>query len=151
MALLICPLVANAHPYEQGQVRLGASGGGGFGGWSAGISAGYFISDGLELGAGSTYIKSDDITLLQLTGTTTYVLLPEAQFNPYIGALLRHWMVLDGDAESQSSVGVRAGLYHLSGGGFMLGFGAVHEYIIDCDSDDSCSSTYPEFSVAVAF
>ena len=140
-----------AHPFEQGQVRIAAGGGGGVGGWSAGVSAGYFVVEGLELGLGTAYISADDITLLQTTGSGTYVFLPEASFNPYVGGFARHWFVLEGDRDPQSSMGLRGGLYHLNQGGLMFGFGAAYEKILDCTSDENCTDIYPEFSLSLVF
>ena len=143
--------MSNAHPFEQGQVRISAGGGGGVGGWSAGISGGYFVVESLELGFGTTYISADEIALQQATASTTYVLLPTAAYNPYLGGFLRHWFVLEGDAEAQSSGGLRGGFYHLNRGGLMFGLGAVYETIFDCTDDDECTSVYPEFSLSVVF
>ena len=140
-----------AHPFERGQVRIAAGGGGGVGGWSAGLSGGYFILDGLELGVGTTYISTNDLKLLQGTGSTTYVFLPDASMNPYAGVFLRHWFVLEGNADPQSSMGIRGGLYHLSGNGLMLGFGVVQETILDCNDSGECQSIYPEFSLSIVF
>jgi len=151
MALVTTPSHGNAHPFEQGQVRIAAGGGGGVGGWSAGISGGYFVAEALEMGVGTTYISADEIALLQATVSTTYILLPDAGYNPYLGGFLRHWFVLEGHAEAQSSGGFRGGFYHLNQGGLMFGLGAVYENIFECTDDDECTSVYPEFSLSMVF
>lgn len=142
---------AQAHPFQEGQVRIAASGGGGVGGWSAGLSGGYYVVEGLELGLGATYISADDVALLQTTGSTTYVFFPEQSLNPYTGAFLRRWIVLEGEVEPRTSAGFRGGVYHSSGGGLMLGLGLVYETILDCDDGETCASTYPEFSLSLLF
>lgn len=142
---------AHAHPFEAGQVRIAAGGGGGVGGWSAGVSTGYFVADGFELGLGTTYISADDMTLLQATTSATYVFLPKARFNPYFGGFLRRWFVLDGEVDSQSSIGLRGGMYHIGGYGLMLGLGMVQETILDCQNSIDCRSLYPEFTLSVVF
>ena len=141
----------HAHPFQEGQVRIAAGGGGGVGGWSAGLSGGYYVVDGLELGLGATYISYDDVALLQTTGSSTYVFFPEQSLNPYAGAFLRRWIVLEGEVEPRTSAGVRGGVYHSSGGGLMLGLGLVYETILDCDDGETCESTYPEFSLSLLF
>ena len=142
---------AYGHPFEAGQLRLGAGGGGGVGGWSAGISAGYFVAEGAEIGLGTTDIKSDDISLLQATGSSTYVFMPDAGLNPYAGGFLRHWFVLEGNVDPRTSLGGRAGLYSRAGQSLMLGVGAVYEKILDCEDGDACDSVYPEFSLSFIF
>lgn len=148
----LCPWgTGNAHPFEAGNVRLAAGGGGGVGGWSVSLAGGYFIRDGLELGLGTTYIRSDETAVQQVTASTTYVFLPESSLNPYTGAFFRHWFILDGDLEPASSTGLRLGAYHTGGGGLILGGGIVYERIIGCEADDDCASVYPEFSLALVF
>ena len=151
---IICCLFvvkAEGHPFETGQTRISAGGGGGVGGWSLGVSAGYFVTEGLELGLGTTYIRTDDLSLVQVTGSSTYVFLPAESLNPYTGGFARHWFVVDGDAESQSSAGVRVGFYNRSGRNLLFGLGAVHEVILDCPANDECASIYPEFSLSLIF
>ena len=147
--LLIASFV-NAHPYEAGQVRIAAGGGGGPDGWSIGVSGGYFVIDALELGLGTTYIQGKDLSIVQVTGRTTYVFMPDESFNPYAGTFVRRWIVTDGDASDQSSLGGRLGFYHVSSSNLILGLGVAQEVILDCD-DDQCDSTYPEFSLALVF
>ena len=150
LLVLTAATVANAHPYEAGQVRIAAGGGGGPDGWAIGVSGGYFVVDALEVGLGTTYIKSEDLSIVQVTGRTTYVFMPDESFNPYAGTFVRRWFVTDGDASDQSSVGARIGFYNVSSSNLILGIGAAHEIILDCD-DDQCESTYPEFSLALVF
>ena len=150
--IALCPLArGHAHPFEAGSVRLAAGGGGGVGGWSASLAGGYFIRDGLELGLGTTYIKSDETAVQQLTMSTTYVFLPESSLNPSAGVFFRHWFILDGDLEPASSTGLRLGAYYSGGGGLILGGHIVYERIINCKAVDDCESLYPEFSLAIVF
>jgi hypothetical protein len=142
--------IASAHPYQADQIRIAAGGGGGLDGWSIGVTGGYFIVDSLELGLGSAFIKSEDLSIVQVTARSTYVFLPEASFNPYSGVFIRRWIVTSGDAMDQSSVGARFGLYSVSSASLVLGFGAAHEVLLNCD-DEPCTSTYPEFSLALVF
>ncbi len=151
VTLFLYANVIHAHPFQAGNVRLAAGGGGGVGGWSVSLAGGYFIRDGLELGLGTTYIKSDETAVQQLTVSTTYVFLPESSLNPYTGAFFRHWFIVDGDLEPASSTGLRLGAYHTGGGGLILGGGIVHEKIIECKAVDECESVYPEFSLAFVF
>ena len=151
MLCVICVSNAHGHPFEAGQTRVSAGGGGGVGGWSLGVAAGYFMAEGLEVGLGSTYIRSDDLSLVQVTGSTTYVFLPTESWNPYTGGFARHWFVADGDVEPKSSVGVRGGFYSRSGHNLLFGLGAVYEVIVDCEPADECTSTYPEFSLSLIF
>lgn len=141
----------HAHPFDAGSVRVAAGGGGGVGGWSVGLTGGYFIKEGIELGLGTTYIKSGETAVQQLTLSSTYVVLPDASFNPYVGAFFRHWFIIEGDLEATSSTGLRLGAYHTGGGGLILGGGIVYERIIDCETNDDCESVYPEFSLALVF
>ncbi len=151
LGLLSLGAAAHAHPFEAGQLRLGAGGGGGVGGWSLGVSAGYFVAEGVELGLGTTYIRADEMSLLQATGSSTYVFAPDAALNPYAGGFARHWFVLEGNVEPQSSVGARGGVYSRASQQIMLGIGAVYETILDCDDGDACDSVYPEFSLSMVF
>lgn len=137
----------SAHPFSAGQIRLAAGGGGGVGGWSVGLAGGYFVVDSLEIGIGSTYIDTEDVSLVQLTGKTTYVFLPESDYNPYAGVFTRRWLVTSGDARDQSSVGGRLGIYKTGSSSLILGLGVVHEVLLDCNS--ACKSTYPEFSLSL--
>ncbi len=143
--------MAQSHPFEAGQFRLGAGGGGGVGGWSLGVSAGYFIAEGLELGLGTTYIRADELALLQATASSTYIFAPDSGLNPYAGGFARHWFVLEGDVDPRSSVGARGGVYSRAGDSLMLGIGVVYEVILDCDDGGACDSVYPELSLSLVF
>jgi hypothetical protein len=70
---------------------------------------------------------------------------------PYLGAFYRRSYVED--LQDLGSAGGRAGVYITAGRNTYFGAGMVYESYFDCNESTyaSCSDSYPEVSVTVAF
>ena len=80
-----------------------------------------------------------------------YVIYQASVVQPYVGMFYRHSSV--SGQPSFDSVGGRAGIYYSSGANAYLGIGMVYESYLDCTTAvyGSCSSTYPEITLAFGF
>ncbi|MEW6684302.1 MAG: hypothetical protein AB1451_15505 [Nitrospirota bacterium] len=81
----------------------------------------------------------------------TYIFYQVPSVAPYVGAFYRRSYVED--LEDLGSAGGRAGVYIAAGRNTHIGLGMVYESYFSCDESTyvSCSDTYPEVSVTVAF
>lgn len=116
-----------------------------------GVGAGYFVSDGLELGLNWQTWLLGDPSINQITPELTYVFRNRSNFDPYIGALYR-WTFIAG-LDDLSAYGGRVGVNISTGLRSYLGVGAVFMRYRDCSEGtyNSCSDVYPEFTFAFAF
>jgi hypothetical protein len=116
-----------------------------------GADYGYFLIDGLELGAGATFYLFDEPFMMTLSPHIKYVLHMVKTVKPYIGAFYRHYIVSDFD--DLDSLGARAGVYIAPGAArWYFGVGVAYEHILDCNDDYwSCDDVYPELVLAFGF
>ena len=146
----------DAGPFGKGRSSLSLLIGSSFSGDATylilGAEYGYFLVDGLEIGAGATFYLFDSPFMLTLSPFVTYVLHMVKTVKPYIGAFYRHYIVTEG-WEDLDSIGGRAGVYIAPGQArWYFGVGAVYEHLFDCNDDYfSCDDVYPEIVIALAF
>jgi hypothetical protein len=141
-----------AGPFAQGRKRLGFFGGAGstLGQTYAIIGGGfgYFVADGLEVGASFEGWILQDPTIWKLTPEVRYTVWQSPRFQPYVGAFWRRTFVGD-PFDDVSSWGGRGGLVYRSGKGY-AGVGMVYERF-DGDLGEDQDTWYPEFSFALYF
>ena len=116
-----------------------------------GAGVGYFLVDGLEIGADYEAWLFAEPVLQRLSPETRYVFHMVPVIKPYIGAFYRHTFVSDYD--DLNSVGGRAGAYIIPRSSRMyFGAGAVYERTLDCSSSAfvDCDSVYPEVTIGVS-
>ncbi len=142
------------HPLSAGRVRfaLGAGGSTTFTGHSAfgaALGVGYFVIDGLEVGADTSLLFSDGPFLAHVSPQVRYAFDTKTPVLPYVGAFYRHFFVGDG-LPDLDALGARAGLFVLSGGAF-FGLGLGWQTLLNhCDGDD-CTSLFPELTFSFVF
>ena len=147
-------LVEHPTPFDSGHFGLmvGAGGQSAFGHsyFGAGIGAGYFLLDGLEVGLFALHEFGSPPSINELSPSVRYVAQPLADWPviPYTGAFYKHWFI--GDPYSDiDTVGARAGLLRIEGR-LLIGLGAVYEHTISACTAD-CDSVYPDVTLAFTF
>lgn len=119
-----------------------------------GAGAGYYVTNGLELGIDAQYWLSGSPSITKITPKLTYVFTQPKVIRPYVGAFYRRTFYGDYKGisiEEQNSYGYRAGAYFSASNNVYIGAGFVHEEFSDCNKLSDCSSTYPEMTFAVSF
>ncbi|UCE90129.1 MAG: hypothetical protein JSW10_04745 [Pseudomonadota bacterium] len=115
-----------------------------------GAGGGYYVIDGLELGADYEAWLNGDPDIQKLTPQVRYVFHRVPKVKPYAGLFYRRTFV-DG-FDDTDSWGGRAGVFFGVGARVYFGAGLVYDRVRDCDEGVyvSCSDTYPELSVGFA-
>ena len=116
-----------------------------------GVGVGYFAANGLELALDFESWTGSEPGITKLSPSVRYVIPTSGALRPYVGVFYRRTMIEKHD--DLNSTGGRAGLYLLSGQGSYFGAGMVYEKYLSCDQKVyvSCTETYPEIIVAIAF
>ena len=116
-----------------------------------GLGVSYYLLDGLSAGLAFESWSGSDPSMYKITPSLTYVFYQAQTVKPYVGAFYRRTNV-DGLPDIDSAGG-RAGGYFQAGRNTFIGFGVVYESYLDCSSSvyRKCDSTYPEFSITIAF
>jgi hypothetical protein len=111
-----------------------------------GVGAGYFLTDGLEIGINWQTWLGGDPTINQITPELTYVFRNKSNFDPYVGVLYRRTFIADRD--DLSAYGARAGINFSTGPRSYIGFGMVYLDYKDCSVTkySDCSDSYPEIA-----
>jgi hypothetical protein len=141
-------------PWDQGHVSLSIvlSSQKSFGDsyFVAGAGAGFFVLDGLEVGASAVHWFGGDPGVTVASPEVRYVAVPLGwPLLPYVGGFYTHFFI-GGELADADSLGTRIGLLYHQGGGIIVGVGAAFErFISDCNDD--CSTVYPEVSVGFTF
>ena len=158
MAIMCFALMPLSHieagSFDQGNVRLSVSGGGGhaFGDDYVvlGLGVGYYVFDGLELGLDADAWFGDP-EIYTISPQVRYVVHQVPNVKPYAGAFYRRTFIEGLD--DLDAVGFRGGAFFTIGRGSYLGVGAVYDIYLDCDRDEyeSCSDVYPEIVLSFAF
>ena len=156
-------------PFDKGRIRLGLSLG-----WIGlqasnglrtesedwmilGISGGYYVMDGLELGAGTNLWLIGSPFIATITPGVRYVFHMVPKVKPYVGTFYRHYFVSNSDdaiitgGKDTDSVGARMGAYIMAGPMSYFGGGAVYEHFLDEDLFTDRNQWYPEIVFALAF
>jgi hypothetical protein len=116
-----------------------------------GVGAGYFITDGLDLGLDFEYWTGSSPKITKVSPRLDYVFNTGSALRPYAGVFYRRTMIEGLD--DLDSIGGRAGLYFMSGKGVYFGAGLVYESYLSCNTAiySSCDDTYPELVIAFSF
>lgn len=116
-----------------------------------GVSATYYVRDGLGVGLSVESWSGADPAIIKYSPSVQYVFYQASAVQPYVGGFYRHTAV--SGLASIESVGGRAGIYYASGSNAYFSVGMVYESYLDCSTAvyTSCSSTYPDISLAFAF
>jgi len=111
----------------------------------------YYVIDGLNIGLAFESWTGGDPKMHKLTPSAQYVFYQLGRVKPYVGAFYRRTYI-DGLPDIDSA-GARAGAYFQAGRNAYLGAGVVYESYVDCHERTyrSCSSTYPEITLTLAF
>ena len=116
-----------------------------------GIGAGYYLSNGLDVGLDFEGWFLGDPTIYKVSPRVDYVLWRMQRIKPYAGAFYR-WNFIGGGIEDHNSLGGRAGAFYKGGGGMMAGAGVVYERYLGLDDRVGSSDVfYPEFFIAKSF
>ena len=119
-----------------------------------GISAGYYLTDGLELGIDLQRWFSGEPSITKVSPQIRYVFTQPKTIKPYVGAFYRrtHYGDLDGEElDDRDSFGYRAGAYFTSNNRVYIGGGVVYEEFKDCPDFTDCSTTSPELLITISF
>lgn len=141
--------------FSQGRSRLSIVGGNGYAFnetyFVLGVGASYFVADGLNIGLDVEWWSGGEPGIVKVSPSVQYVFYQVPSVAPYIGGFYRRSYVED--FEDIGSAGGRAGVYIAAGRHTYFGLGMVYESYLSCDESTyvSCSDSYPEVSVTVAF
>jgi hypothetical protein len=161
VAVLVLAVAAPAHaegpptPFDQGHVavNLAVTEQTAFNASRIGLGAGlgYFVLDGLELGAFALHMFGSGPSLDEVSPSIRYTAQPLVgrwPVIPYVGAFYNHWFVGDGLSDVDA-VGARAGVVHLHGQ-LIVGLGIAYEHTVStCTS--SCDTVYPDVTFGFTF
>lgn len=116
-----------------------------------GVGGSYFVLDGLSAGLNLEWWSGADPGIFKVSPSLEYVFYQIPSVKPYVGVFYRR-SYIDGFNDLDSG-GARAGVYIPAGKNTHIGVGMAYESYFGCDKAtyDSCTSTYPEISVTVAF
>jgi hypothetical protein len=119
-----------------------------------GISAGYYVTKGLELGVELQRWFSGEPSITQISPQIRYVFTQPEIIKPYIGAFYRRTSYGDYNGierDDQDSLGYRAGAYFSTNDRVYIGAGVVYEKFKNCSNFIDCSTTNPEILFTVSF
>jgi hypothetical protein len=119
-----------------------------------GISAGYYLTEGLELGIDLQRWFSGEPTITKVSPQVRYVFTRPRTIKPYVGAFYRrtHYAEFNGiDLDDRDSFGYRAGAYFSTDNRVYIGAGFVYEEFKDCARLTDCSTTSPEILFTISF
>lgn len=153
LSLLLMFSVLNADLFERGNTSFGGVIGSGYSGNESymilGVSADYFVLNGLSVGVGYQGWFGADPTQNQLTLSSNYYIPLNNKFRPYLGAFFRETFI--SGYEDRSSYGGRAGLAVTMSPNTYISAGWAYEEYTNCPRFLECSSSYPEFVFSLAF
>lgn len=116
-----------------------------------GASASYYALDGLGVGLSFENWSGADPAVTKYAPFVQYVFYQVPEVQPYVSGYYRHTSV--SGLPNIDSAGIRAGIYYASGPNAYVSVGMVYESYLNCKDTiyNSCSSTYPDISLTVAF
>jgi hypothetical protein len=119
-----------------------------------GLGAGYYVTEGLELGIDLQRWFTGEPTITKVSPQIRYVFTRANTIKPYVGAFYRRTSYGDFngiDLDDQDSFGYRAGAYFSTDNSVFIGAGIVYEKFKDCPGLTDCSTTSPEISFTFSF
>ena len=144
-----------ADPFSKGNVRTSIVVGGGHAlgddYFVVGAGVGYYVIDGLEAGLDLDAWLGGERDISSVSPELRYVFHDSPGAKPYAGVFYRHTFIEDLD--DLDAIGLRGGLFLMRGRATYLGIGVLYNSYLDCDEDvySSCTETYPEIVISVAF
>lgn len=116
-----------------------------------GVGAGYYLLDGLMVGARVDGWFGNSPSIYQVTPEARYVINALPKLKPYVGAYYSRTFY-EG-LPDLNALGARVGAYIPLGGRVSLGAGVAYERVQNCDKSvyRDCSRTYPELSLMFSF
>lgn len=142
--------------FGQGRTQFSLMGGNGYAFdksyFVIGASVSYNVLDGLGMGLSLERWSGGDPGITKYAPFVQYVFYqPSSSVLPYVGAFYRHTMIAG--LPDINSVGERAGISIASGSNAYINLGFVQETYLDCQKTiyRSCSATYPDLGLTMAF
>lgn len=141
--------------FEQGKVNVSLTGGLGYAFNNnyavLGTGINYFIVNGLSAGVDAEAWLGNNPNFYKVSPQVRYFFYKHARTKPYVGVFYRRTFYEGLD--DLDSFGGRIGLYSRLSRNAWGGIGLVGEKYLSCNDRDysSCSTIYPEFSVAMGF
>lgn len=141
-------------PFDQGRIRVSLALG-----WAAtrstnwliiGVGGGYYILNGLELGADAAFLLGGNPFIATLTPGVRYTFNQVPILKPYVGTFYRHYFIADNYSDSDS-LGARLGVNFMTGTFSYVGIGAVYEHFLDDSLYENPDQFYPELAFSFAF
>lgn len=144
--------LANGFQFEKGQKNISFTVGAGSGFNTTytivGVTASYFVTDGLAVGLEYRGWLGGTPTMHEVGLPVTYYAPPIKSIRPYAGTFMRQTFISDGYSDYQT-YGARAGVAMSKGRGY-VSLGWVQEwYSNDNGSDDTRG--YPEIAAGASF
>ena len=155
LVFLFFSTMSHADLFKQGNssvgIVLGAGSSNGDSYSVVGVSADYFVLDGLSIGAGYRGWFGIDPSINQLTVSGNYYIPVTKKFHPYIGGFVRETFVSGED--NYESYGARGGIAITMSPNSYMSFGYIYEEYENCTETifRECSSSYPELIFSLAF
>jgi hypothetical protein len=150
--VLLVALSATAGVFDDGttNVALTVGNGSGFNNTYTivGVTASYFLLNGLSVGLGYRGWFGATPTMNEVDVPVTYFIPLKNPIRPYVGGLYRHTFI-SGDYSDYNTFGVRAGISYVEGKGYVAA-GWVQEWYSEANGDDSTRG-YPEISAGISF
>ncbi len=142
-------------PFRAGAARFSVELGGGtaFGQnyTIAGIGAGYYIADGIEVGLDADEWFGNTPKIYEVSPQVRFVMSSREILKPY-GGIFYSRTLIEGYRDTDT-LGLRAGLFFLIGENAYFGAGLAGDRHLTCDRSvySSCTDLYPEFLFAFVF
>ncbi len=141
-------------PFRGGAFRVGLGlGGGSYGDQTyfiVGGGLGYFLVNGLEAHVDTDFWLIGEPTIATVTPGVRYVMWFVPKVHPYVGGFYRHYFVGSG-FEDDDSLGVRGGVYLMTGRNSYFGLGVAYEKMLQGNLFADDEFVYPEIAFAFAF
>ena len=151
-ATLLLSAALYAGVFDKGQKNVALTVGSGSGYNSnytiVGLTANYYMMNGLSVGLGYRGWFGGSPTINELDIPVTYVLPLPGKIRPYIGGFYRRTFI-GGDYRDYDTYGGRAGISVVQGNGY-ISAGWVQEWY-SIDNGDDSSRGYPEISAGMSF
>jgi len=142
-------------PFDQGHIGLmvgaGEQSAFGYNYVSLGVGVGYFVLDGLEVGAFALHDFGGGPSINEVSPSLRYVAQPLVgswPVVPYGAVFYNHWFLGDGFSDVDA-IGARAGLLHLQGR-LIVGLGVAYEHTVSTCAT-SCDAVYPDVTFGFTF
>lgn len=149
---LVLMSMAYGAQFEKGQKNIGFSVGAGSGFNTTytivGLTASYFVLDGLAVGLEYRGWYGGTPTMQEVGLPVTYYAPPIKKIRPYAGGFMRHTFISSGYSDYET-YGARAGLAMSQGNGY-VSVGWVQEWYSN-DNGSEYSRGYPEIAAGVSF